>query len=56
MLDSNLVYWVKITVAWTLIIFAFVVSIALGESVKSPYKLAEWWIEFGKWRQNRKSR
>lgn len=33
-----------------------VLSIILGQSVTSPYKMADWWNEFGKWLEKRKYR
>jgi hypothetical protein len=37
-----------------LFFLSFIVSLILSQSVTSPYKLADWWIEFGKWLQKRK--
>ena len=41
---------------WPLFLFCLLVSIILGKSVTSPYVLAEWWVEFGKWWQKRKTK
>jgi hypothetical protein len=41
---------------WPLFFLSIIVSFLLGQSVTSPYKLADWWIEFSKWQQKRKSR
>lgn len=44
------------SVFWPLVFLSAFVSFLLGQSITSPYKLADWWIEFGKWYQQRKSR
>jgi hypothetical protein len=51
-----LMMWNPITRSdfWPLFFLSFIVSLILGQSVTSPYKLADWWIEFGKWLQKRK--
>jgi hypothetical protein len=41
---------------WYLFGFSLFVSYILYQSITSPYKAADWWIEFSKWLQKRKSR
>ncbi len=53
-----LMMWNPITRSdfWPLFLISLIISLILGQSITSPYKLADWWIEFGKWLQKRKSR
>lgn len=41
---------------WYLFGFGLFIDYVLYQSVISPYIAADWWIEFSKWRQKRKSR
>ena len=44
------------SIFWALLLLGLFISVLLGQSVTSPYKLADWWIVFDKWLQKRKSR
>jgi hypothetical protein len=60
-LFSGLIIWMLwnpliIDVIVPLLILSLFVSVLLGQSITSPYKLADWWIEVGKWRQKRKQK
>jgi hypothetical protein len=43
-----------INIFFPLLFLGLFISFILYQSVISPYKLADWWVEFGKWLKNRK--
>ena len=44
------------TMFWYLFGFSLFVDFILYQSVTSPYKMADWWLELNKWLQGRKTR
>lgn len=59
-LTSGLLIWMLwnplvSSLFWVFLFLSFLISVILCQSVTSPYKMADWWIEFDKWRQKRKS-
>jgi hypothetical protein len=60
-LTLGLIIWMiwnplVISIFWPLLLLDLFISFILGQSVTSPYQLADWWLEFGKWLQKRKSK
>lgn len=59
-LTLGLIIWIVwnqlvLSILWPILFLILFVSYLLGQSVTSPYKLADWWTELSRWLMKRKS-